>query len=126
MNSYLEKGAWKGRAGGRYLPSGGNRVFEKCRENDIIFTLRQPSEDWQVWAKTLGRQVLMGEDQGLIERAGIIYPYVIRRFHNSREWKYPVLPKQNVGCKSAFRAVAVKSAYCSHCQGRQVECPTEL
>lgn len=124
VNSYLEKGAWKGRAGGRYLPSGGNRVFEKCRENDIIFTLRQPSEDWQVWAKTLGRQVLMGEDQGLIERAGIIYPYVIRRFHNSRVVEISGLAKAERCVLSAFRAVAVKSAYCSHCQGCQVECPT--
>ncbi len=110
--------------GGRYLPTGGNKVFEKHRGDDIVFTLRQPSEDWQVWARTLGRQVLTGENQGLIKRQGRVYPYVIRRFDNSMVVEVVGLAKADRFVLSAFRAVAVKSAYCCHCQACQVECPT--
>jgi|LFRM01.2.fsa_nt_gb phosphoadenosine phosphosulfate reductase len=123
VNSYLSKGAWKGRAGGRYLLNGGNRVFEEHRKDDIIFTLRQPSEDWQMWAKTLGRQVLLGEGQGLIERDGMVYPYVIRRTDSSIVVEVSGLAKAERSVLNAFRAVAMKAAYCSHCQGCEVECP---
>jgi phosphoadenosine phosphosulfate reductase len=124
VDRYVEDGNWKRRAGGRYLPTGGNKVFEKHRGDDIVFTLRQPSEDWQVWARTLGRQVLTGENQGLIKRQGRVYPYVIRRFDNSMVVEVVGLAKADRFVLSAFRAVAVKSAYCCHCQACQVECPT--
>ena len=123
-NRYVEDGNWKRRAGGRYLLRGGNKVFEKHKGNDIIFILRQPSEDWQVWAKTLGRQVLTGENQGFIEREGIVYPYVMRQLDNSVVVQVAGLAKADRFVLSAFRAVAAKSAYCCHCQACQVECPT--
>ena len=121
---YVEDGNWKRRAGGRYLPKGGNKVFEKHKGDDIIFTLRQPSENWQVWAKTIGRQVRTGVDKGFVEREGIVYPYVIRRFDNSVVVEVAGLAKADRYVLSAFRAVAVKSSYCCHCQACQVECPT--
>ena len=123
IDRYIEDGNWKQRAGGRYLPGGGNRVFEERQGNDIVFTLRQPNEDWQEWAKTLGRQVLTGVDSGIIDRGGIEYPYIIKRFDSSFVVQVEGLAKADRHTLSAFRAVATKSAYCCHCQACQVECP---
>ncbi|NLJ56151.1 MAG: hypothetical protein GX334_03755, partial [Firmicutes bacterium] len=117
------KGNWKGRAGGRYLFEGGNKVFEKHKGPDVIFTLRKPSENWQEWAKTLGRQVLIGTQQGCIERGGVVYPYSIKYHNNSTVVKVDGLAKADRYILSAFRAVALKTAYCCHCQACQVECP---
>lgn len=124
MDRYLEEGSWKGRAGGRYLPGGGNRVIEQREGNKIIFTLRQPTEDWLEWAKTLGRLSRAGEGQGYIERGGAVYPYVIQRLDNSVVVEVENLAYADRYVLSAFRAVALKSAYCSHCQACQAECPT--
>lgn len=121
---YVENGNWKQRAGGRFLSSGGNRVFEKREGNDVIFTLRKPNESWEIWAKTLGRQVLIDKDYGFIEREGTFYPYTIRRFNSSIVVKVTDLAKADRHTLGAFRAVSVKSAYCCHCQACQVECPT--
>lgn len=124
IDRYLEKGNWKRRAGGRYLPGGGNRVIEQKEDDKVIFTLRQPTEDWQEWAKTLGKLARAGEGQGYIERDGAIYPYVLRRLDNSVVVEVDGLAHADRYTLRAFRAVALKSAYCSHCQGCQVECPT--
>jgi|LFRM01.1.fsa_nt_gb phosphoadenosine phosphosulfate reductase len=124
VDNYIEEGNWKGRAGGRYLPNGGNRVIEQIEGNKVIFSLRQPAEDWEEWAKTLGRLVRTGKDQGFIERGDVSYPYQIRRFNNSIVIEVDGLGHADRYVFSAFRAVALKSAYCTHCQGCQVECPT--
>src|SRR5690606_13460119 len=124
VDNYIEEGNWKGRAGGRYLPNGGNRVIEQIEGNKVIFSLRQPAEDWEEWAKTLGRLVRTGKDQGFIERCDVSYPYQIRRFNNSIVIEVDGLGHADRYVFSAFRAVALKSAYCTHCQGCQVECPT--
>ncbi|OIQ08637.1 phosphoadenosine phosphosulfate reductase [Moorella thermoacetica] len=124
VDRYLEEGSWKGRAGGRYLPGGGNRVVEQVKGGRIIFTLRQPTEDWQEWAKTLGRLARTGADQGYIERCGTVYPYVVRRNDHSVSVEVDGLAYADRYVLKAFRAVALKSAYCCHCQACQVECPT--
>lgn len=121
---YLEEGNWKGRAGGRYLPGGGNRVVEQVKGGRVIFTLRQPTEDWQEWAKTLGRLARTGAGQGHIERGGTVYPYVVRHNDNSVSVEVDGLAYADRYVLKAFRAVALKSAYCCHCQACQVECPT--
>lgn len=124
IDHYLEEGGWKGRAGGRYLPNGGNRVIEQTEGGKVIFTLRQATEDWQEWAKTLGRLTRIGEGQGYIERNGVMYPYVMRRFDNSTVIQVDGLAYADRYTLSAFRAAAIKSAYCVHCQACEVECPT--
>ena len=79
IDDYLEKGAWRGRAGGRYLAVGGNKVFEEQIGDDIEFSLRQPQENWQEWAKTWG-QILTGRNKGFIDRGGV-------SIHIQHRWK---------------------------------------
>ncbi|MEW6107040.1 MAG: phosphoadenosine phosphosulfate reductase family protein, partial [Bacillota bacterium] len=124
VDRYLEQGAWKGRAGGRYLPGGGNRMIEQVSGSRVVFTLRQPTEDWQEWAKTLGRQVRTGADQGYIERGRAVYRYAMRRNNDCVTVEVDGLAVADRHVLKAFRAVALKSSYCTHCQACQVECPT--
>lgn len=124
VDRYIEEGGWKGRAGGRYLPGGGNRVIEQFKDSKVVFTLRQPSEDWLEWAQALGRLIQAGQGHGYIERGGTAYPYTLRNFDHSVVIEVDGLAYADRYALSAFRAVALKSAYCSHCQTCQVECPT--
>lgn len=124
INRYIEEGGWKGRAGGRYLPGGGNRLIEQVVGDTVVFTLRNPQEDWEEWAKTLGYISRNGDGRGYIERKGVVYPYRLQRMKRSVVVEVENLANANRYEYSAFRAVALKSAYCSHCQGCQVECPT--
>jgi phosphoadenosine phosphosulfate reductase len=124
INRYIEEGGWKGRAGGRYLPGGGNRLIEQVVGDTVVFTLRNPKEDWEEWAKTLGYISRNGDGRGYIERKGVVYPYRLQRMKRSVVVEVENLANANRYEYSAFRAVALKSAYCSHCQGCQVECPT--
>jgi len=124
IDQFVEDGGWKRRAGGRYLPSGGNRVLEQREGNTITFTLHRPTENWLEWAKTLGRMVQTGKSEGMIERNGALYPYVMQYFDNSVAIEVQNLTQADRHVLSAFRAVALKTAYCTHCQACQVECPT--
>ena len=90
------------------LPNGGNRVIEQIEGNKVIFSLRQPAEDWEEWAKTLGRLVRTGKDQGFIERGDVSYPYQIRRFNNSIVIEVDGPGHADRYVFSAFRAVALR------------------
>lgn len=122
VDQYLEQGNWKRRAGGRYLSQGGNRVLIQTEADRVVFTLRSPTEEWQEWAKTLGRLVRTEANCGYIQRNASVYPYRIERFENSIEVDVKGLAGADRFDQSAFRAVALKSAYCTHCQACQVEC----
>lgn len=122
-NEYLEKGSWKGRAGGRYVSGGGNRVIEQVSDNTVIFSLHHPTEDWQEWAKTLGHVVRTGIGQGYIERGSNIYPYFVQKNDHCVTVEVRGLANADRYTLKAFRAVAFKGAYCCHCQACEVECP---
>lgn len=124
IDSYLEKGKWKGRAGGLFLDDGGERVIEEWEGERIIYTLYYPTENWLEWAKTLGKIVLMGEGKGYIERENAVYQFCIQK--NDNEEVIIViegLVQADRNILRDFRAVSLKSAYCLHCQACQVECP---
>ncbi len=123
IDYYLEKGTWKGRAGGRFLDNGGKRVTELWEGKQVIYTLCNSTENWLEWAKALGKIVLKGNGRGHIEREGLIYPFYIQRNNNEVKITIEGLMYNDRNTMRDFRAVAFKSAYCSHCQACQVECP---
>lgn len=123
VDRYLEEGSWKGRAGGRYVPGGGNRVVEQAMDGRVVFVLRHPTEEWQEWAKTLGRVVQTGAGQGYVERGGSVYPYILRRNDHAVIVDVDGLEYADRSVLRAFRAVALKSAYCCHCRACEAECP---
>ncbi|TEB13785.1 phosphoadenosine phosphosulfate reductase family protein [Pelotomaculum propionicicum] len=124
IDQYLQEGGWKGRAGGRFLEAGGNRVIEKWEGEKVRYTLRRPEEDWQAWARAFGPLVLTGEDRGYIEREDGLYPYRIARLNSSVVVDLGRIRPADRFLISKLRAVAAKAAYCRHCRACEVECPT--
>ncbi|HOV80460.1 MAG TPA: phosphoadenosine phosphosulfate reductase family protein [Bacillota bacterium] len=124
VDRYLLEGGWKGRAGGRYLAAGGNRVIENREGEKVKYTLRHPEEDWRAWARAIGPLVLTGEDRGYIERGEGLYPYRIARLNSSVVVELEKIRQADRFLISELRAVAAKAAYCRHCRACEVECPT--
>lgn len=123
IEQFVEEGKWKNRAGGRFLPNGGNKVVEEWKNETVIFAISHPAENWLEWAKTLGRLVLKGEGRGHIEREDSIFPFYLQRNDDGIAVVVEGLTQADRYTLRDFRAVALKSAYCSHCQACQVECP---
>ncbi|MDN5363000.1 MAG: phosphoadenosine phosphosulfate reductase [Eubacteriales bacterium] len=125
IDLFLEKGGWKGRAGGRFLDYEGKRVVEYWEGQKVIYFLERVKENWLEWAKTLGRLTLKGNGEGYIERQGWVIPFSYQK-RNEDEVTVSIegLTKADRHTLRDFRAVALKSAYCTHCRGCQVECPT--
>jgi phosphoadenosine phosphosulfate reductase len=123
INSYLEKGSWKGRAGGRFLSSEGKKIFEEKEGENVIYNLLNPSEEWMKWARTLGKLVLKGEGKGYIQRKDLTFPFHLKRNESEVTIVIEGLAYADRHTLRDFRAVALKSAYCTHCQSCQVECP---
>lgn len=124
LEDYMNEGGWKGRSGGRYLEEGGNRVVEQKEGSKIKFILREPSEEWQEWAKVLGEMVRIDEKRGFIQVNEVSYPYVIKSQPGGVTIEIERLGEADRFTQSHFRAVAIKSAYCRHCQACLVECPS--
>ncbi len=124
LKDYMNQGGWKGRGGGRYLDEGGIRVIEQKEGQDIRFILRNPSEDWWEWAEVLGEMVRIDGERGLLHVNGATYPYTVKDRPGGITVEVQGLGEADRFTQSHFRAVAVKSAYCSHCQACAVECAT--
>jgi len=123
IEDFVEEGKWKSRAGGRFLPNGGNKIIENWEIDTVIFTITNPSESWLEWAKTLGKIVLKGNGRGYIDRQGVIFPFYIEQKEGEVTVIVDGLTQADRYTLRDFRAVALKSAYCTHCQACQVECP---
>jgi len=64
IETYLQNGEWKNRAGGRYLPQGGKKVTTIKSSDDVMYALANPNENWIEWVKAVGNVVMEGDIQG--------------------------------------------------------------
>jgi len=124
VEDFITEGGWKGRAGGRAVENGGNRVSVTDEGERMSFLIRQPTEDWLEWAKALGPMQREGEERGRIEHKGLYYPYRLTRHDGGVEVRVQGVDRADRFLKRDLRAVANKAAYCVHCRGCEVECPT--
>ncbi|WP_424911194.1 hypothetical protein [Thermovenabulum sp.] len=124
IKKYIEEGKWKGRAGGRYLINGGNRVYQQEKDNIVEYILLYPSENWMEWIKTLGKITIIEKGKGYIERNNFIIPFKIKEFEKGIIVEVANLINKDRHLISAFNAIAIKSSYCCHCKTCEVECPT--
>ena len=121
---FIKERSWMGRAGGRGMVNGGTKVLENDEGSTSIFFIRTPKENWLEWAKTLGTIVRESTERGWIENSGPPYPFRVQRYDQGLEIKIGNLDKADRYFKSRLQAVANKAAYCVHCRGCEVECPT--
>jgi len=124
IKRFITEGGWKGRAGGRNTIDGGNKILEINDECLVKFLIRNPHEEWLEWAKALGTITKHGEDKGEIRNGNFIFPFQLTRHRNGVEVEVYNTNHADRFVLSLFRAVNYKVAYCVHCKGCEVECPT--
>jgi len=126
VDAFVSLGAWKGRAGGRHVPGGGNRIVETRESDRLVFHFRQPVAQWQEWAKTLARIEKEGEDKGRIvaSSSGLTYPYTLVRQSNGVQLSIRRTSQADRFMIRDFRYIAFKAAYCVGCRTCEVECHT--
>ncbi|NPV08141.1 MAG: phosphoadenosine phosphosulfate reductase family protein [Anaerolineae bacterium] len=121
---YVNQGQWKVRSGGRDIEAGGLRVAEHEQDGTLTFVLRHPSENWLEWAKVLGSISLEDRAQGVIRMEDKHCRYQIHRSSDSLTVQLSGIEADYRVLKSYIRATVYKTAYCTHCRGCAVECPT--
>ena len=124
VKKYIESGGWKARMGGRGLPNGGNRVSEKVSDNELIFSIRVPTQSWLSVAPILGTITEQNEHSGIQKIDGINYQYRIKKNDGEVRVSYKPFSKMNRFTLSHLRGIAYKVAYCKGCRACVVQCPT--
>jgi len=126
LQDFVTNGGWHGRAGGRALAQGGNRVLVTETRDHLSLRLRDSSEDWFQWAKTLGTIRRESTDSGTIlsTRDGCAYPFRLTRYENALEIDVSELDTADRFLRRDLRSIAYKVAYCVHCRACEAECPT--
>ncbi|MGB9903530.1 MAG: phosphoadenosine phosphosulfate reductase family protein, partial [Desulfotomaculales bacterium] len=124
IEKFIKEREWKVRAGGRDMDTGGTGVLETSGKKTVTFFIRRPREEWLEWAKALGPLVREGDGRGWIENGSFDYPFRIKRYGEGVEVSLRNIDRADRFFLSHLRSVANKTAYCNHCQGCVVECPT--
>ena len=121
---YIEDGGWKARMGGRGLPSGGNRVSDRINNNEIIFTIKNPTQQWINVAPILGIITEQQDKKGIQKINGKNYTYRIHTESDSIVVSYSPFSQMDRFVISHLRGIAYKVAYCKGCKACIVQCPT--
>ena len=126
VKDYLDAGNWRGRAGGRALAEGGNRVLIAEAPGLLTLRLRQTRDDWFEWSKTIGQVSLTGSDKGVLTAArdGNSYPFQISKHGDATEIRFESFQPADRFLRRDLKATAYKVAYCAHCRSCEAECPS--
>lgn len=114
---------WGSRAGGRELDAT-PRVLSENGGATVTFLIRHPRENWLEWARTLGELVRDGPDVGRIGNGLVSYPFHIKKHAHGLEIVVTNCDRADAVFLGRLHAVANKTAYCVHCRGCEVECPS--
>ena len=122
VHSYIVKGGWKARFGGRGLPNGGNRVHEVVNGDRISFSFSETKQKWIDVARILGPIVEREDNKCSQIIQGSTFDFAINK--DNAEVSYCGYSKMSKSTISHLRAIANKVAYCIGCNACTVECPT--
>ena len=126
VQKYIESGGWTARMGGRGLSNGGNRIAEQIKDNTIVFTISQPTQEWLSCAPVLGAITEYVERTGVGTQKidGINCIFRIRKSPDTLIVSYGPFSKMDRFIISHLRGVAYKVGYCKGCKDCMVQCPT--
>lgn len=118
VQKYIESGGWTARMGGRGLSNGGNRIAEQIKDNTIVFTISQPTQEWLSCAPVLGAITEYVERTGVGTQKidGINCIFRIRKSPDTLIVSYGPFSKMDRFIISHLRGVAYKVGYCKGCK----------
>lgn len=122
--SFLNKGPWRERAGGRGLTKGGNRVIERSNNGTYEFIISGNIGDWAKWAKSLGSVEWAGSEKGWICHDGYMDEFHIRQTGNGGILQFKPQNGANTDYLNKLRNLSNKTAYCLQCGVCEIECPS--
>jgi phosphoadenosine phosphosulfate reductase len=123
IKKYINERRWKGRAGGRSLKNGKNKIQESLNNNYFSFTIAQPTENWEEWIKSIGR-VIKVNNKIYIGTKTLMFCYELVRVDDILNVTITGINISDRLIVQYIRCVNYKTAYCVHCRGCEPECPT--
>jgi phosphoadenosine phosphosulfate reductase len=121
--AFIEKGGWKGRMGGRYLPNGGNRYSEMIENDTITFDFSITKQKWLDVSLLLGT-ILAKRKNKYIHKISK-QEFTLNIENRGKRIKYFPYSKMDRFIISHLRGVANKVAYCIGCKACMVHCPVD-
>lgn len=121
VKSFIEKGGWKARMGGRGLPNGGNRIVEVINEDKVSFNFTDKKQSWLDVCAILGSVVSYDGSRYSQIIAGQEFNFKISSDGNKIiYWPFSKMDRFVI---SHLRGIANKVAYCFGCKACEVQCP---
>lgn len=124
LTDFVSSGGWKGRAGGRELPNGGNRALITDEKNRLVLRIRQAREHWREWLKTVGEVTREGKGIGHLQAArdGKSYAFKAVTHGSDIEIEFSGMGTADRFLRRDMKAVGYKTAYCVRCRACEAEC----
>ena len=118
---FIERGGWKGRMGGRYLPNGGNRYSEMIENDNIIFDFSITKQKWLDVCLLLG--TIVSKRKNIYTHKIDKQEFTLTIENRGKRIKYVPYSQMGRFIVSHLRGVANKVAYCIGCKACMVHCP---
>ncbi len=107
FNEFMNRGAWKSRADGRFVDGAIKKYKEEVRNGYTRITITNPQSDWREWIKTLDWDIPLS-----VEQTAVGYVVSVLEQHL----------KSNPSLAKILRQVFRKAAYCSACAVCSANC----
>jgi len=126
VRTYIARGHWKTRAGGKGIVSRSNITFQ-ARGNSVKAVIARPRESFLEWAKVAGDIFYrVRSDESVIGELRIrnrVYPFSVYQRHGKQVINIDNMD-QNLDLRSKIMRILYKVAFCVHCGACEAECPT--
>jgi len=104
---FMNRGAWKSRADGRFVKGTTRRYYEETKDGKIYITISNPASNWKEWIKTIDWEI----------------PYSMKTTKNGYTVTFAEIDlKNNPSLAKILRQVFRKSAYCNACAVCEANC----
>jgi len=127
IKEYISSGAWKVRAGGIGLESTVD-VEVLVDKDKLIGVMKNPRENLLEWSKTLGSVHILKETEEnlygeLRTKDNKVIDFEIKKAEGKQEVVFRGV-YGDIKLQKALKSLLYKSAYCLHCTGCEIECPS--
>ncbi len=127
IKEYISSGAWKVRAGGIGLESTVD-VEVLVDKDKLIGVMKNPRENLLEWSKTLGSVHILKETEEnlygeLRTKDNKVIDFEIKKAEGKQEVVFRGVDG-DIKLQKALKSLFYKSAYCLHCTGCEIECPS--
>ena len=118
-NRFIRTGGWKARTNGRDILTLPIKYFER---SENVLEIIEPSQDWRVWLKTLGKFVIEG-NECLLNYRNQLFKFSVEENDGNIVVTIPnEIVKQSAGVAKCIKQVFRKVAYCVGCGECEADC----